>query len=387
MSPERVRAVLATAAVPAAITLLGALAFPATALGESVQLLRAELATELRYDSEGAVGGDVQGKLIPRLGYERASARSRLALGYGLDLTRHLGGAGISLDHRGELEWRLRATRRLALSAQGALYRVAESTSLPRFGVAYAQAGAFWSFGEVRARHRRSRIAHLEVSARSEWNRLIFPEGAGELAAPLSGMQSLQVSERYRATRLSELGWAVRGQLFSGGDEVLGGSGALLFVSRFRLAPHTALSFEAGPRLYRAGRTTTWDAQLRLQLDWARRGLELALIAGRDYVGAAGFASTLWTEFAQGGLGLVLSRRVRVFGYAGAFRNGLAQRRDADALGYGASLGVEWAFADHLLARLAFDRLGQLDLLGGGYSMGRNIVALRVGYRAPVRLP
>lgn len=350
-----------------------------TAFGEVSQRLRVGLSTEVRYDSEALGGGDVAGKLIPWLGYGRTSARSELNLDYGVDLTRHLRTSGLSLDHRGALSFRFQATRRLELRAEGALYRVEESTSLPRFGVAYSEAGAFWSFVELRARQRLSRISRLEVSARSEWNQLIFPRGGND--SPLIGMQILQVSQRYAVARLIELGWAVRGQLFSAGNALLGGSGALLFVSRFRLSPHAGIRFEAGPRIYRAGRSNAWDAQVRLQFDWTRRDLDLAVIAGRDYVGAAGFASTLWTEFAQGGLGLRLTRRLRVFGYVGAFRNGLAPDREADALGYGTSLGIEWSFAGHLMARLAYDRLGQSDIAGAGLAMGRNIVTLRVGYR------
>lgn len=364
-----------------AIVLLPALLplFPGTALGEVSQKLRVGLSTEVRYDSEALPGGDVAGKLIPRLGYERTSSRSELTLDYGVDLTRHLKISGLSLDHRAELFWRFQATRRLELRAEGALYRVEESTSLPRFGVAYSEAGALWSFVELRARQSLTQKARLEVSARSEWNQLIFAQGGHE--TPLSGMQVLQVSQRHLVTRLIELGWAVRGQLFNAGQALLGGSGAVLFVSRFRLSPHAGIRFEAGPRLYRSKDKNAWDAQVRLQFDWARRGLELAVIAGRDYVGAAGFASTLWTEFAQGGMGLRLSRRIRLFGYAGAFRNGLAPNSQADALGYGASVGVEWTFVEHLALRLAYDRLGQSDIAGIGYAMGRNIVTLRVGYR------
>ncbi len=216
-------------AIPIAFIAAYLFLLPGAARGEVSQRLRLGLSTEVRYDSEAMPGGDVAGKLLPRLGYARTSPRSALVLDYGVDLTRHLNAPGLSLDHRGELSWRFQATRRLELRAEGAIYRVEESTSLPRFGVAYSEAGALWSFVELHARHRLTRAARLEVSARSEWNQLIAPQGGRE--TPLSGMQVLQVSQRYPVTRLIELGWGVRGQLFSAGQESLGSSGAILVVS------------------------------------------------------------------------------------------------------------------------------------------------------------
>ncbi|MDR0965794.1 MAG: hypothetical protein LBM75_04720 [Myxococcales bacterium] len=374
MCPERAARLSTTTLLLMLLSL-----WPTPALGEAVQKLRVEVSTEMRYDSGARPGGDVAGRLLPRLGYERTSARSAFELDYGVDLIRHLSATRLSLDHRAELTWRLQATRRLEVRALGALYRVEESTSLPRFGVAYSEAGALWSFVELRAAHRLDRTVQIEVSARSDWNQLLFQRG--EPQTPLSGMQVLQVSQRHYLSRRVQLGWAARGQIFSAGESLLGSSGALLFVSRFQLGHHSTLSLDAGPRLYRGKSASAWDPQLRLQFDWARRGLELALIGGRDYVSAAGFASTLWTEFLQGGIGVRLARHLRTFGYLGAFRNGLAPDSEADAVGYGVSLGLEWAFSEEFLARLVFDRLGQFDIAGHGYAMDRNIVTLRVGYR------
>ena len=348
---------------------------PASARGAANHMLRVSLASELRYDSLATASGDFAGKLLPSLGYARQSERSRLDLDYGLTLTHPLRAGSLLVDHRGELRLRLTATRRLAIDANGALYRVAQSTSLPRFGVAYAEAGAFWSFLNLNARTRLSRASTLDIAARSEWNALLIDN------APVSGTNNLQISWRHRAFRRVELGLGLRGQLFSAERAISGNSLALLFVSRFVLSPHATLRLDLGPRLYRASGQSAWDAQVRLQLDWARRGWQLALIAGRDYVGAAGFASTLWTEFVQGGFGVQLTRALRLFGYLGAFRNGLAARHQADAIGYGASLGVEWEIADQMQWRLAYDRLGQSGAADTGLDMGRDIVTLRFGYQ------
>ena len=365
-----------SSALSAAAIFVSALAFlfalmPVSAWGAASHSLRVSVASELRYDSQATAAGDFAGKLLPSLGYARQSERSRLDLDYGLTLTHPLREGGLHLDHRGELRFRLTATRRLTIDADGALYRVAQSTSLPRFGVAYADAGAFWSFFNLNARTRLSRLSTFDIAARSEWNALLFD------GAPVSGTNNLQMSWRHRAFRRVELGLGLRGQAFSAERVVSGHSFALLFVSRFVLSPHATVRLDLGPRLYRAKDKSAWDACVRLQLDWARRGWQLALIAGRDYVGAAGFSSTLWTEFVQGGWGVRLTRALRLFGYAGAFRNGLAARHQADALGYGASLGVEWEVAEQMQLRLAYDRLGQSGAAGTDLNMGRDIVSLR----------
>lgn len=362
-----------------AAALLGGLAVglggSASAATKSGPLLG--LGAELRYDSDALAGGgeELMTKLSPRLGWRARSERRLFEAGYALDAIGHLNGGGFTVDHRGGLKLRERLSRRLRLDADLSAWRVEDTASLPRFGVAATRTGALWGLGELTASLQASRRATLTAGWRAEATRLLRP---GER---LGAVQAFSTRAAGLLTRRLELGLGLRYQFFSAGLEQVAGTYSASLSTRWRVARHAFLFAEAGPLLYRSTEADTLDLRLKAGLEYAARGLEAGVTVGRDYVGAAGYAVALWADYLQSAVSYRASEPLRLYGAAGLFRNGLAPARPTAALGYTLSVGTEWRFGNGLTAGLGLDRVGQIGLEDPGLTMARNIAGLRLGWR------
>jgi hypothetical protein len=335
------------------------------------------IAAEMRYDSDALAGGgaELMTKLSPRAGYRLRNERRQAEIGYGVDLVHHAEAGNVGVDHRGQLAYRDRLTRRLTLSLEGSLFRVEDTATLPRFGVAQVRSGALWAIARGSARLSLSRTESLELGYRGEATRLLR---AGQ---PLGTVHAPSLRYASLVSRRLELGVSYRYQLFSSGSARFADTHAPGATLRYRVARHTFFLAEAGPMFFRSKDASALEARLRAELQYEVRGVEAGLSAGRDYVGSAGGASALWADYVQSALTWRLGEAFMLYGAAGLFRNGLAPSHPSDLLGYGLSAGVEWRFARGLAANLGLDRLGQIDRSDQGLSMVRNIISLRLSYR------
>lgn len=362
--------------------LSGALAVLLFALpGASLAATRHEpqlgVGAEMRYDSDALAGGgaELMTKLSPRVGYRLRNPRREVEVGYGVDLVHHAEAGNVGVDHRGQLTYRDRPTRRLTLSLDAALFRVEDTATLPRFGVAQMRSGALWALARGSARLALSRTESLEAGYRGEATRLLR---AGE---PLGAVHAPSLRYSSLVSRRLELGVSYRYQLFSSGSARFADTHAPGATLRYRVARHTFFLAEAGPMFFRSKDSSALEARLRAELQYAARGVDAGLSAGRDYVGSAGGATALWADYVQSALTWRLAEAFMLYGAAGLFRNGIAPARPTDILGYGLSAGLEWRFARSLAANLGLDRLGQIDRSDQGLTMARNILSLRLSYR------
>jgi len=337
------------------------------------------LAVEARVDDDVSAGGasESMAKLSPLVGWRSRGERFHVEGDYALDLVHHLEGSNLTFDHRGHLEARALATRRLTLRAQGGLYRVQDTSTLPRFGIARVPGGALWASWDLGAAYRVTETAPLEAGYLGDVTRLY------DRHAPTGVLHSASVHLREAVTRRVELGLRGRTQIFAGRTNPFAEGYAASGTARLRLTRHSFFAVEAGGMLYHRDGSVVFVPRGRAQLGLEGRRFDLGLEASRDTYGAAGFASAIWADSLYGAFAFRPIEPLGVWIGGGFFRNGVAPDRELTAQGYGATTGAEWRVVPGLTARLAFDHIGQLDESGRGLAMARNIVSLRLAYRTP----
>lgn len=338
------------------------------------------ISAEERFDSAAIAGGgsELMSKVSPEVGYELRGHGRRLELGYALDLIHHLRDGNLTFDHRVRGEYRDRLTERFSLQARGAFFRVEDMSSLPRFGVAIARAPALWGSGDVGADWRLSRTATLGAGYRMEATR-IFLDGY-----PLGTSHALRGDLTGRLSRRLQLGVRYRGQLFLDDSERFADTLGVFGTARYQLTRHSFAAVEGGPLLYReAGGGETWVPRGNLELGYEARGWLLGLVVGHDVVGAAGYATAVWSDYVQGAATWRWARDWTGYVGGGYYRNGRAPDEAADADGFTASAGVEWRFAPGLAAAATYDHIGQFTSGSSGLGLSRDIVSLRFTYRTP----
>ena len=67
-------------------------------------------------------------------------------------------------------------------------------------------------------------------------------------------------------------------------------------------------------------------------------------MAGRDLIGAVGYAAVVWADFAQLAVAVHPIRDLRVFAVGGVFENGMAPVAPVDLQGYSAAGGLTYNF-------------------------------------------
>jgi len=336
------------------------------------------LALEERVD-DGALasgGAELMSKLSPEVGYELKSEQRDLTAAYDADLIHHLVAGNVGLDHRGRLRYRDEPTERLELHLDATLYRVEDSSTLPRFGVARTQSAALWLKGELALDYRLSHRDTAELGYRTEATRL-YANGL-----PLTSVHALAGEVRREVGRRLELGVRYRAQLFTAGLTPRAHTHAVSGTLRFTLARHTFLAVDAGPVLFAASGLRSVTPRVGAELGYEARGVELGVVGGRDYVGAAGFATAIWADYVQVAAAWKVSRAVSLNAAGGLYRNGVAPAGPVDAQGWGAGAGFEWRFAKELSAELSYNRISQLGTAAVP-GLSRNIASARLTYRVP----
>ncbi len=361
---------------------VGALAasalWAAAAFAAPVQRPILGIAAEERFDDGMAQEGRgaLMTKLSPEVGYELQSEVRELQAVYAADLTYHLGDGSAGADHRGRLSYKDASAERLKLHAEGWLYRVEDSATLPRFGIAHTLSAALWVKGQAGVEYLLSPRDTAALGYTAEATRL-FTGGL-----PLNVAQSLTPELRRRLSPRLEVGLRYRAQLFTAGPTPSATSHALSGALRYELARHVFLAADAGPALFWSSGAGKVVPRFGAQLGYEARGLELALLGGRDLLGAAGFATAIWADTVQAAAAWKVSRAVSLDAAAGLYRNGVAPEGPTDAKGWGAGVGVEWRFVRGFFAGASYNRISQIGTAPAA-GMSRNIAGARLGYRMP----
>nr|WP_217446497.1 hypothetical protein [Myxococcus sp. CA040A] len=365
--------------------MLTAPAVPAATVWEP----RLRIAAEERYDDDlrlgaGATGGQLMTKLSPRLGVEGRDERLNLNGYYGADVLMRHGSGKVTLDHRGALELRHLLSRRLRVDTNVRVFRVTDPTSLPRDGLARSTSPTFFTQARLGLTARASERVDVRVGYGIEVVRILESgQEPGYAHTP-----SLEVM--YRTTRRLTLGVEYRYQGFYY-DNSLSQAHGVAGTLRYRLTRPTTLIVRGGPVRYLApdGQEGGWVPRVNVEL--AREGelFDLGFAVGHDLVGASGFATALWADYAS----LMLARRFdhqfSAFGAVSFFRNGRAPSRDWTTFGstplvsqgYAVGAGVEYRFSRQVAAQGAVDRIAQVGVAesaGAAGDLTRNVFAVRL---------
>lgn len=338
------------------------------------------LAADLAARGEQGLAGQFMTKVSPQLGVDAKARTTTVKSWYAADfLVRH-GSGNFTLDHRGGLSLEQRFSDRLSLDWDLQLWRVSDPTSLPRLGMARAFAPVFYGTSHAAASYRITPRWLGRVGYRFEGMKLF--DGSTDFGL----MHAPYAEAWYRATRRTDLGLDYRLQLFGfAGDSALahGVSAAV----RHRLTPLWGLTVRGGPTWFQRAGQAALAPRAQLELGRDARYFDIAAALGHDLVGASGFTSALWADYASLYLAWHPTARLRIFGAASLYRNGRAANEGwldgwsnaRVSNGYTLGGGAEYRFNRWVSLQVTLDRYAQLgDASGAALRLERNIAAARI---------
>lgn len=391
-----------------------ALIVPALAAAGVVLEPSAQVIVEQRYDDDvrtlamdrAVLGpsGQLMSRLTPQLGLNLRDPTLTVESTYALDVTYRHGSGRTTFDHRGQFTLDKRLTDRLAVDSELRVWRVSDPTSLPRLGMAPAFSPVLFGRFDAGASYRATRRLTLRPLYRFEGAHIEEdPLGAtAGVAARGSGYShSPAIEGWFRLDGRAEVGADYRLQYFvfmprEGLGNELAHSHGISAAFRYRLFKRVGLTARAGPTAFARGGLGAGGYTLvpRLQLDLHRDGefFDLSLSAGHDLVGASGFTSAVWADYASVMGAWRFWRPLRLFAAASFFRNGTAPQVGWTELGtarvptgYSVGGGAEWEAMRNLSFLLSVTRhaqLGFLDRMDPAAQLELNIVSLRLNFRA-----
>lgn len=347
---------------------------------------------EERYDDDPLLGeigqptGLLMSKLTPQLGLQVSDPTLKVDSWYALDFTLRHGSGNTTFDHRGMLEVDKRFTDRLRLDTDLRIWRVSDPTSLPRAGMARSLAPVFYGRAEGAFSYQLTRRLTARAGYRFEGLQIL--EAGGGV-----GMKHEPFVESWLGlTPRSQLGADYRMQYFLFEDEnaVAHGVGA---AWRYRLTRQINLALRAGPSFFsRNGESFAVVPRVQLDLNRDGRFFDVSFSAGHDLVGASGFTSAQWADYASLHGDWRLLRTVRLYLMTSAYRNAAAPDENWTSLdptvvsmGYALGGGVEWQAYRNLSFTLSVDRISQFGSptrAAGAERLERNIASLRMNFRA-----
>ena len=349
------------------------------------------LAVEERYDDDVLLtrGDNAPGayltKVMPQVGLKLAQPSSASTGFYGADILFRNAGGEVSLDHRAALLLLTRPSRTTEVAVVGQFWDTTDPLSLPRFGLARTLARIIYGRAELGWRQifapRWSFVARLPLRGGQG-------RGAG---SPPGFLNSPAVALEYRTTRRADIGVDYRLQLFTfGSNNAVAHSPGVLW--RYRLSRSATVRLAAGASFYSEHQHPEKNGVVpRFELVVTQRitsRVDWILLAGHDLVGASGFSTAVWADFANVTISWQVLQKLRLFGYGSFFRNGpmpnvgvfpLGWNHDGIAAGYGLGAGAEWRFNKYVAIQGSYDRIDQVGGLDTGQpTLTRNIVAARL---------
>lgn len=350
------------------------------------------LAAEQRYDDDVLLTGGQNApgalltKVMPQVGLRLNQPLTKFEGFYGPDLLFRTGAGELILDHRAALELHTDASRTAHVDAIAKFWDTSDPLALPRQGLARTLSRTYYGIADLEWRQKFAPRWSFLLGYRFEGAKVEEPDHpAGFLNSP-----SIEVD--YRLTRRADLGAEYRLQLFKfGSNNGIAHSPGLVW--RYRLSRTANIKLSGGAAFYSEHQDPQKNGVVpRFEVDVSQRitkRLDWIFTVGHDLVGASGFSTAVWADYASLTLSWLLLEKLRLFGYGSFFRNGSmpnvgvfplkVDQEKGVAAGYGFGAGAEWRFNRHVAVQATYDRLDQVGSVDPAQaSLTRNIVAARL---------
>ena len=349
------------------------------------------LAAEQRYDDDvlltQAVGapGAFLTKIMPEVGLKLAQPTVRFDGLYGADVLIRDAGGQVTLDHRAALLLQTRPSRTSEVDALAQFWDTTDPLSLPRQGLARTLARTLYGRAEIGWRQTFAPRWSFVLGYRFEGAKVDEP------AHPAGFLNSPAVAIEHRLSRRTDIGVDYRLQLFRfGNSSAIAQSPGVLW--KYRLSRSATLRLSGGAAFYSEQQNPQKNGVVpRFELAVSQRitsRVDWIFLVGHDLVGASGFSTAVWADYASFTVSWQVLQKLRLFGYGTFFRNGPMPNvgvfppgwnHDGVAAGYGFGAGAEWRFNRNVAIQASYDRLDQVGGVDTGQaSLTRNIVAARL---------
>ena len=350
------------------------------------------LALEERYDDDVLLTGSQNApgafltKIMPQAGLRLDQRRTQLDTFLGPDILYYSNSGDVKLDYRAALELHTELSRTARIDTVARFWDTSDPLALPRQGLARTLARTYYGIATFGWRQEFAPRWSFLLGYRFEGAKVEEPDHPpGFLNSP-----SLEVD--YRLTRRVDLGAEYRLQLFKFGDNN-GVANSPGLVWKYRISRSANIKVTAGLAFYREHLDPSKDGVVpRFEIDVAQKiakRLDWVFAVGHDLVGASGFNTAVWADYASMTLSWQVLEKLRLFGYGSFFRNGpmpnigvfplKVDQEKGVAAGYGLGGGAEWRFNRNLAIQAAYDRIDQVGSVDPAQtSLTRNIVAARL---------
>ncbi len=349
------------------------------------------VAVEQRYDDDvlltrdGGPGAYLT-KIMPQVGLRLNERTTKFEGFYGPDLLYRDAAGTLEVDHRAALELHTDLSREAHVDGLAQFWDTSDPLALPRQGLARTLTRIIYGRAELGWRQKLAPRWSLVAGYRFEGAKVDEPDHpAGFLNSPSLGIE-------HRLTRRTDIGAEYRLQLFKfGSNNGIAHSPGLVW--KYRLSRSANIKVTAGAAFYSERQDPTKNGVVpRFQIDVGQRlskRVDWIFTVGHDLVGASGFSTAVWADYASLTLSWQLLQKLRLFGYGSFFRNGpvpnvgvfplkVDQEKGVSA-GYGFGAGAEWRFNRYVAIQASYDRLDQVGGIDPAQSsLTRNIVAARL---------
>jgi len=350
------------------------------------------LAVEQRYDDDVLLTGSQNApgawltKIMPQVGLRLDERRTKLDTFFGPDVLYYSNSGDVKLDYRGALELHTALSRTAHIDTVARFWDTSDPLALPRQGLARTLARTYYGVATFGWRQEFAPRWSFLVGYRFEGAKVEEPDH------PPGFLNSPTLEVDYRLTRRADLGVEYRLQLFKFGDNnAIANSPGLVW--KYRVSRSANIKVSAGAAFYREHLDPSKDGVVpRFEIDVAQKitkRVDWVFAVGHDLVGASGFNTAVWADYASATLSWQVIEKLRLFGYGSFFRNGpmpnigvfplKVDQEKGVAAGYGVGAGAEWRFNKYVAVQASYDRLDQVGSVDPAQtSLTRNIVAARL---------
>ncbi len=369
---------------------IGVVAWTASGQAETIYKPTLRFGLEERYDSDFLLrrdnplgNGQMVTKLLPQVGLEVKDHTLSGTGFYAADvfIFHGLGTAGV--DHRGGVEFKSAASRTTSIESKFRIWRVSDPTSMPRLGVAREIAPVLFGTAELGVAVRLSPRTTVRAGYLFEGLKIYETE-----RRPPAFLNSPYLETWYRATPTTDIGVDYRFQYFSL-ENASANSHSVAALYRYHFTRHLRFTGKAGPGWFQKPGDPShsgWFPRVTLQLAHDLEHFEGLLVVGHDLVGATGYTTALWADFAALTGAYKASRELSFFANASYFRNGRAPNEGIDSLSYRSGVsqgyvvggGLEWRLTEFFALQGFVSRIAQVAGPTTGIDYSRNIAAVRM---------
>jgi hypothetical protein len=346
----------------------------------------ARISAEQRYDDDPVYrrelgSGDFITKLSPQVGLDLIG-QSTMSAWYAADVLFHQKRSNLTFDHRGRFQLKIPASALTTVGTDLQIWRASDPTTLPRTGMARTLAPILYGKADGFVETKTSERMRFRPGIRFEGAQIYEPNHpAGAVVTPYA-------SVLYRLTRRTDVGVEARYQYFAFGNQTADAAG-VFGQWKWLWTRSTSVAISAGPLVFHRYHDASGYALIpRVEAQLAYddgRATDLQLLLGHDLVGASGFTSAVWADYAMFAVGHRFYRSFRVYGALSYFRNGFAPgpaladylKRNGSSDGYAAGTGIEWQLNRASSVQASAERISQGALFGGPGALERNIFSVR----------